>query len=153
MSKKGFTFVELIIGMTAGAAIALVVFVLFAPTENWLFTQARRIGTTEDSAALMRIVREVGRINGTSNILAFEAGRLRFVDIDGNTVEFTTSGSELQRNGDALAENVQGISFQYLDKGGNATAVRDQISVIEIELATLAGGNPVRLRTGGRLRN
>lgn len=153
MKKSGFTLLEFIIGMTAGVAIALVAVFLFAPVDNWVYTQSRRSGTSENSAAMMRMLKEIRRIKTPGQIQIFDADHLQFIDIDDQTVDFQKSGTDLLRDADVLARNVQGLTFSYMDEEGNVTTDVGEIRVVRVELVTTSGAQTIRLQSSARIRN
>ncbi|MFA4874721.1 MAG: prepilin-type N-terminal cleavage/methylation domain-containing protein [bacterium] len=150
---SGFTLIELVIGMTAGAAVALMAFVLFAPAQNWLFTQSRRAGIAEGQAAVARMMREIGRVASPSQILVFDAADLQFTDVDDNTVTIQLVGSDLLLNNDPLARNVLEFALTYLDKDGNPTATKSQIRVVRARLVIQSGSQVLWLQSSERIRN
>jgi len=160
---KGFTMVELVIAMTAGVAIAMVAMFLYAPVRNWVFIKDRRGGMAEGSAAVMKITREIGRINNPSLITAMTATSLRFTDIDSAIVCFFQASTNILRGsgaaactaatGDVLARNVQSITFTYLDKDGAVTAVAANVRIIKLLLVVTSGSQTIRLESSTRVRN
>lgn len=157
MKIRGFTLVETVIGMTAGAAVALMVFMLLTPAQNWLFTQTRRAGINENQTAVARIVSEINRIKSPAQIQNnFSVSNLQFVDIDNNAVTIQQSGTNILLNGDVLASNVQAFSLLYYDEDGNPIidqAAPIQIRVIELRLEITCGSQLVRLQSSARIRN
>ena len=156
-NKKGFTLIEVVIGMVIGVAVAMIAYTLVAPTQNWLFSEARRGGMGEGEAAMMRMVREIRRIKSPSSIAVHQLTQLTFVDYDNNTVDFQLSGTNLMRGNtvtsNVLARNVQTLAFTYLDANGSVTPVTADIRVITIELGIGSGTQTIRLSSGERIRN
>ncbi len=150
---SGFSLVELVIGLTAGAAVALMAFILFAPAENWLFTQSRRSAINEGSLALSRTMRETGRIASPAQITTFTADDLQFTDVDSNAITIQIVGNDLMLNGDVLAHDVAEFAFTYLDKDGNVTATASEIRVVKAMLVVSSGSQLVRLQSAERIRN
>jgi len=153
MKRGGFTSVELIIGIAAGAVVVLMVWALFGPVSNWMFAQYRRGGFVENAAAISMVNKEVRRVKAPGQILIWEPEHLRFVDIDENIVEYQISGSDLMRGEDALLRNVQSIQFAYLDKDGSAAAINSQIRVISVKLVITSGAQSIALESAERIRN
>lgn len=153
MRHRGFTLLEFIIGMAAGVTVALVAMFLWAPVDNWMFTQARRSGVAEADMAVMRILKEVRRVQSTSAISTFTNSEFAFTDIDSNNVDFKLLANDLLRNSDVLARNVQNLTFEYLDANGLATAVKANVRVVRVTVELLSGGKTVRLRSAARIRN
>jgi len=153
MKNRGFTLIEFIVGMTAGFAITVVAAFLFAPVDNWVFTSARRTGFSQTSAAMMRVMKEVRRLDGVAQIQTFTAEQFQFVDIDSNTVNIQKTGTDLLLDGDALARNVQGLVFTYLDENGAVAALKDDIRVVKIELDVASGTMTIHLESAAKIRN
>lgn len=153
MKKYGFTLVEFVIGMTAGVSVALVAVFLWSPVSNWTMTQARRSGTSEAQAAAMRMIKEINRIKSPGDIQTFVVDSLSFIDIDNQNITFQKSGTDLVRNTDVLARNVNNLAFEYLDANGNVTAIKANIRVVRFTLGILSGGNTISLMSAARIRN
>ena len=151
--KKGFTLIELVVGMVIGVAVAMVAYTLVEPTQNWLFSEARRGGMGQGEAVIMRMVREIRRIKTPGSIATHVPTQLTFVDYDNNMVDFQLSGTNLMRGGNVLARGVQGLVFGYLNENGIPTSTTGDIRVITIEIAIDSGTQTVRLSSGGRIRN
>lgn len=153
MRKDGFTLIEFIIGMVAGVCIALVAMFLIMPLDNWVFTQARRAGMAEGEIAVMRVVKEIGRVKAPTAVDVFASDEFRFVDIDNNTIDLKKTGTDFLRNTDALARNVTDLTFTYLDAAGNPATVGDNIRVVGVELTFTVGAQTIRLKSASRIRN
>lgn len=153
VKKRGFSLVEMVLGVAIGTIIALVAYFMIMPVESWVFTQARRGGMTACSAAMARMLKEIRVVNGPSQISTFTSDQLSFTDINSNLVTFQKSGTDLLRGGDALARNVQALIFSYLDENGNVTAVKADVRVIAVELAMTSGNQVIRLQSAARIRN
>jgi hypothetical protein len=126
---------------------------LYAPVRNWVFIQERRGGMAQDTAGVMKIVREIGRIKEPGQITAMTATNLAFVDIDNNAVSFSQSGANLLRGADVLVRNVQSIAFTYLDASGAVAATASQVRFIRVMLVITSGNQTIRLESAARLRN
>jgi prepilin-type N-terminal cleavage/methylation domain-containing protein len=153
MNRRGFTLVEFVICIAAGVTIAMLGSVLYAPVRNWDFLRDRRHGMEADTAAVMKIVREVGRIKDPSLMTTMTASSLAFTDVDDVAVSFSLSGGNILRGADILANNVTGLTFTYLDKTGAVTAVAANVRVIKVNIVMNSGGQTVRLEAAERLRN
>lgn len=152
-NKNGFTLVELVVGMTAGVVISLVAMFLYAPVDNFVFTQTRRSGVSGAADAIARILKEVRRLDDPSQITIWSASDFEFVDIDSNTVRFRLSGSNILRDSDVLASDVQSLTFAYLDEDGVVATVVGDIRIVDVEVVKTSGTHTVRLESGTRIRN
>jgi prepilin-type N-terminal cleavage/methylation domain-containing protein len=153
MNRRGFTLVELIMVIAAGSAVALTIWVLFGPVNNWVFTQQRRSGYGEATVAVTRILKEIRRVKAPGQIQTWDADHFQFVDVDNNTVDFQLSGTDLLRDSDVLARNVSSLAFSYLDKDGAVAGAKGQIRVIKVEVILTSGVQTVRLESAARIRN
>ena len=153
MKGKGFTLVELVIAIAAVSAVALMTWVLFGPVNNWMFTQRRRAGFAENSAAITRVLKEIRRVKAPGQIQTWTSDHFRFVDIDNNAVDFQLSGTDLMRDSDVLVRDVSGITFSYLDRNGAAAGAVGQIRMIRVKLVTTSGGQTITLESAARMRN
>lgn len=152
-SCKGFTAIELVLGIVVGVAVALVAYVMLEPVRNFAFTEARRAGTNTGEVAMLRMVKEIGRINQPSQITTHTATQLSFVDYDTNAITYQLSGTDILRNGNVLASGVQSLAFEYLDEDGIVTAIPADMRIITVELNISVGDQVVRLRSAERIRN
>lgn len=151
--KKGFTLIELVVGMVIGVAVAMVAYTLVEPTQNWLFSEARRGGMGQGEAAMMRMVREIRRIKSPGSLAMHAPTQLSFIDYEDNIVNFQLVGSNLMRGSNVLARGVQGLVFGYLNENGIPTSTTADIRVITIDLMIDSGTQTVRLSSGERIRN
>lgn len=153
MNKKGFTLIELVIGMVAGAAISMVAVFLLAPMDNWVFTQSKRSGMNDASFVISRVIKEVRRIRSPADIATMTASRLTFTDIDAASVDFQFAAGELKRGTDVLARDVNAFSFTYLDENGAVTAVAASVRVVRVTLSMASGDETINLRSAAKVRN
>jgi len=152
-SKKGFTLIELVVGLVIGVAVSMVAYTLVEPTQNWLFSEARRSGMGGGEAAVMRMVREIRRIKSPGSIATHQPTRLTFVDYDNNMVDFQLVGSDLMRGGNVLVRGVQSLSFGYLNENAIPTSTTADIRIVTIDMVIASGGQAIRLSSAERIRN
>ncbi|MFH0799333.1 MAG: type II secretion system protein [Pseudomonadota bacterium] len=150
---QGFTLVELIIGMTAGAVVSLVAVFLLMPAQNWVHIMERRSGMAEAELATTRLILEAGRIKSPEDITVFTSTHLTFVDIDDQAVDFSLTGTDLLRGTDALARNVQSLTFEYLKKDATAAAAAADIRTVRVTIVITAGQQTVRLQSAAQIKN
>jgi len=152
-SDSGLTMVEIIAGMTAMAAIALAVWIMFKPFDSVLFTIWRRGGSAQAEAAVSRMIAEIERCRSSASITNFASTRFTCTDIDGGTVDISASGSDLLLGGDVLARGVESLSFEYLDEDGAAASQASDIRIVRMTVAISSSGQIVRLRSDALIRN
>ena len=146
----GYTLVEMI--------MVIVILVILGSVASFVIVEATRVyartAPATDAAwqaqtAMERMRREIRSIRTTSaaDIPAFTTTSLSFIDTDGNAVTFALSGSELQRNGDVLAEGVSSLAFTYLKSDGTAASAAAEIRLIWMALQLSSGSETYSLAT------
>jgi prepilin-type N-terminal cleavage/methylation domain-containing protein len=154
--QAGFTLIEIIIAMVVTGVI-FTVFALIINTamQSWAFMRDQKSVAAEARSAMQRMVREIRRTRDGSGITTLEAADYGFVDVDGGNIEYAQSGTDLQRNGVVMLENLDtgGLSFVYLDGSGVETTVEGEVRCVRISLVAEDGGNRVRLRASAGIRN
>ena len=151
--NRGFSLIELVVGIVVGAMVAMIAYTLVEPTQNWLFSEARRGGMGQGGAAMMRMVREIRRIKSPGSLATHAPTQLSFVDYEDNMVNFELVGTNLMRGANVLARGVQGLAFGYLNENAIPTSTTGDIRIITIEMTIDAGTQTVRLSSGERIRN
>ena len=151
--EKGFTLIELVVGIVAGAIVAAVAYTLIEPTQSWLFSEARRGGMGGGGAAMMRMVREIRRIKSPGSIATHSPTQLSFVDYDDSMVNFQLVGTNLMRGSNVLIRGVQSLNFDYLNENGISTSVTADIRIVTIDMTIASGAQLVRLSSAERIRN
>ena len=143
----GFTLVELMITLAMTGIIVVAIYSAYNVQQRTYYTQDQVIEVQQNlRAALDVMVREIrmagydpSRSNGFS-ITTTTANKLIFdmdLDEDGITggtnesITYELSGTTLDRNGQAIAENIEAIEVQFLDAVGNPLAYSDIDEVAE----------------------
>ena len=151
--RKGFTVLEIILGIAIGAGIALVAYVMLEPVRGFVFTEARRAGMSAGEITMLRMIKEIGHIKDPSQISAYTPTQITFTDYDNNVITFQLSGTDILRNGSVLARDVQNMAFEYLDKDGLVTAVPADMRVVKVSFTVNMGGETISLSSAERIRN
>ena len=155
--RKGFTLVEVIITMSLVAIIAsFSALYIREGFSAWLFLGRQKRLVAVGRSALNRVVRELKTCDGTENLVTFEASELSFINIDAESITFSQSGTDLLRGSNVLQRGLQdpgGVSFTYLDKNGNVSAVRDDIRLVRCRLTFVQGGNRFVAESAAGIRN
>jgi hypothetical protein len=112
-------------------------------------------------AALNRMSREIRRLRDATSIIIANASTYRFVDIDGNTRQYSVNGTNLERfdgtNTDILLQNASSFAFTYLD--GSLAAIgtplvspnATNIRFVQIDMTVSSGSNTLYYRERVRL--
>jgi len=118
--NEGFTLMEIIlvlvlIGIMAGVLVPT----LQEGVQSYTVTETRGDLTAQARQAATRMVRELRNIqkeaDNTPNISSANVTTVTFVDVLDNTITFNLSGGTVQRNSDALVEQVSNLSFRYFN--------------------------------------
>lgn len=145
--------VEFVISMAIVAAFSTMIMFLYAPADNFAFTQARRAGFSETSVGMMRMLKEIRTMKDTNQIQMMTADHMRFLNASSQWVEIQKTGTNLMLDTDVLARNVSGLAFTYLDEDGNVTAVKQDVRVVRIGLDIGSMGQTIHLQSAARIRN
>jgi len=119
-SKKGFTLVEFILVIVLTAIIALTLSILIGEvTKTYTFIRVRGTGLSDSRLAIDRMVREIRQIASITSIYSATPEILRFGNVNGEVITFEKVGTNLLRNNDLLADNVEVLNFEYRDINNN----------------------------------
>jgi len=165
-TKTAFTLIELIMVIAiVGVLVSLGAHITFELIDSFTYSLYRKELSESADVALRRMSREIRRLQDDTSVYTANSTTYRFVDIDGNTVQFQldAANSELERydgtNTDVLAADVSFFSFTYLD-GDLATIATPQVNPsatdiksIQIDMTLSSGTNTVDCDTRIRLRN
>lgn len=147
--RQGFTLIEIIIVMVLigilGGAISPFIYslskiVILEYSLGGVNTQAR--------VAMERMSRELRVIrNNTSTDLTAASNAITFTTINGDTIGFSLSGSNLMRNSQILASNVSNLTFTYYDSNGATTTTVADMKFIRIDLTLTQNNSSANLNT------
>lgn len=133
--KNGFTLIEMIIVIVILSIIAGVAARVMGAAFNSYYDNQRIVNANEQGRlAIERMIRDIHAINSTSSITTANASTFTFVDVNGNAVTYSLSGTQLQRNGITLADGVNSVAFGYYDGAGAVAATTDVIRYVNVTL-------------------
>ena len=120
----GFSLMEIIVVcVLIGIIAAVLIPPLHQGVQSFAVTETRGDLTSQARQAATRMIRELRNIqkegDNTPNISSANATSITFVDVLDNTITFSLSGSTVQRNSNALVEQVSSLQFRYFN-GSNA---------------------------------
>lgn len=152
-AARGFSLVEMVVVIV----IVGIVFAIGATLLGRLFTAffAERdiaIGEWQGLIALERVSRELREIRSPAELTISPSNRILFTNLDGVQVEYLLSGTSLTRSSSdtaalALADNVGGLAFFYLQSDGQTTAASAAtVSYITMRLQVTAENYSETLR-------
>lgn len=126
-AARGFSLVEMVVVIV----IVGIVFAIGATLLGRLFTAffaERDIadGEWQGVIALERVSRELREIRSPAELTISPSNRILFTNRDGVQVEYLLSGTSLTRSSSgatlALADNIGGLDYSYLQGDGQTTA-------------------------------
>ncbi len=152
--KNGFTIIELVMVIVILALIAGIgITIAMQLAESFQYSLFRKGISGGADAALVRMSREIRRIKDSASVTTANSTSYGFVDIDGNTRQFTLNGTNLERNDgtntDILLPDISAFVFTYLDGSlspiatplvsPNATDIR----FVQVDTTVSSGGNTI----------
>lgn len=155
-NERGITLIEMTLSIVLIGIIGAVAANAFLySTESVLTANNAREAMQVDRLAMDRMIREIRNVADNTQVLTASGTTFRYVDVDGNTISFTLSGTNLNRvstTTDTLAANVSALTFTYLDNlnGNIATPTLSpstNIWWIQIALTVGTGPQAVTLRS------
>lgn len=164
-TARAFTLIEIIVVITILGVLAGIGAPMLARLfDSFQFILYRKSLSESADTALRRISREIRRAADDTSVWTADSTTYRFDDIDGDTIQYQFSGSDLSRehNGttDTLLTNVLSFSFSYLeDDATTPIAVplvnpqATDIKFIQVDIALQEGGNTINYRLFIKLRN
>ena len=138
--SRAFTLIEFIIVMVILTIVSLTSSLLLIQGFS-AFSQGRTILEADWQArtALERMTRDIRAVRSAADISTATSSTFTFVDLNGNSISYTLTGTQLMRNSQALADGAQSLTFTYYDSTGAVTAQISAIKYIVISLAISYG--------------
>ena len=144
---KGYTLVEILLAMTLLGILVSATSLVFKPVlDTWALNVPRNEITDSSSYALSRMSSEIAQIKDASSVVIATSGRFKFTDISDNAVDYSLSGTNLMRNSNIMARNVQSLVFSYFDVN-DQTLATPQVSPsstdiwrVRLQVTTQKGG-------------
>ncbi|MBU1853796.1 MAG: prepilin-type N-terminal cleavage/methylation domain-containing protein [Candidatus Omnitrophica bacterium] len=160
MKSKGFTLIELVIVIVIlGVIASIAVPLLLSISESLAFLIARTSIDQAADVALTRMVREIRRLDDDGSVNTAISSQFSFDDVNSNTISYSLSSTNLMRNSDILAGDVQSLSFTYYDDDGTTVATplvspnNTDIRRIDISLEFQSSGQTLYYKSQVRPRN
>jgi prepilin-type N-terminal cleavage/methylation domain-containing protein len=123
-NERGVTLIEMVLSIVLIGVIGIVASNLFLySTRSVLTGNNVREATQVNRLAMDRMIREIRNVANNTSVTTATATTFAFTDTGGNAVDFTLVGTTLNRAGTALASNVSGLTFTYLDNTGGTIAL------------------------------
>ena len=166
VNKQGFTLVEALIATAVAGVVMTTIYSIYYSQQKSYVAQEQIAAMQQNlRVAMLYMEREI-RMAGcdptgfaNAGITTADAGSISFTmdtegdsagsDPDGDTddpdevITFSLAGTDLSRNGNVIAEEIDALDFVYLDRDGGVTASISQIRSVQITVAARTGrGDP-----------
>jgi len=140
-SSRGFTLIELIMVMIIMSIISVVLAKFLMSTLN-SFTTEYQLSEIENQGTMVmnRLSNDIQNIRTPADISTINSNAFAFTDINGNTISYTVSGTQLLRNSITIIDNLSSISLGYLNASGATTGTAASVVYVTLSL-TLAKGS------------
>ena len=148
MKHKGFSLLELIIVMVILSIVAAMGSRIIQAGFNSYFTNENvTTANVQARLALERMTRDIHAINSQASITTASASQLVFTDVNGVSITYQKTGTQLMRNAQVLSDGVNSLSFSYLDRNAAVTAVLTNIRYVTVTLNITSGNVNYTMRT------
>ena len=117
--EKGFTFVEYVLVVALAGMIFLALAQIVVITiRSWdiAMSGASMIDLTDVNFS--RMAREIRQMRDRTSLVTAYSNRIRFYDVNNNDITYRLYDGALERNGTECIDEVDSLTFQYLDKNG-----------------------------------
>lgn len=158
--KNGFTLIEMVLVITVVGVLAGAAAVAFDPVlDSWVLGQSRGQMSDTLGVALNRMAQEISQLRDAQSLTIASDSDIQFTDVNNNVIRYRLNGSQLLRNADVMARNVQSLTFSYWDVN-NAVLAAPTLSPaatnlwrLSIRVSGAMGGQTVTLESQVRPRN
>jgi type IV pilus assembly protein PilW len=155
LNEKAFTLIELLVAVAISGIVMAAIYSAYYTSQKNAIVQEQTTAMRQNlRAGLDVMAREIrmagydpthsanaGIVTANSNSIVFTND----LNGDGDTgdtdenITYALGGTSLQRNGQAVAENINALNFVYLDGSGNVTANPGDIRSVQITMVARTG--------------
>lgn len=159
MNKKGYTLVELLLGLVLIALLTygMGVFIVKG-IDAWKFLSERNSLQIEARRVSNQVLQKLRNIPSRASITTWNSDQIVFAGYDAVSHDFNITGSgsdySINYNGSVLTDNAtsDGLNFSYLEADGTAAETIDEILIISFVIKLTQDGETIRVRSAARLR-
>lgn len=155
--KRGFTLIELVLVV---ALLGLEAFMLGPPlmvaVKEYALVSVRRQSLAEARTAMERMAKEIALIPSSAAVISVDsATSFQFQYPLGTNITYALDGTDLERNGAALASNVGLLEFKYYNAADAETVNEAAARWVQIRMTINVpfSGGTLPLTTSVFLRN
>lgn len=133
--QHGFTLIELTMVILITGIIMVIVTRMYATGVSSVITsQHVNDATWQGRITMERMVREIRSTRSAADISVMTASGYTFTDMNGNSIAYSLSGSNLMRNANILASGINSLTFAYYDEDGISTASSTSVEYVTITI-------------------
>ncbi|KAA3618078.1 MAG: hypothetical protein DWQ05_08525 [Calditrichaeota bacterium] len=157
-SENGVSLIELIVTITVTAIISIIIGqMLSSGARAYSFVIERKAGMQTSRLALLRVKKELRQIASKDSLIAATTDSIRFYKQGGGLISIAKTSSNLNLNGQLLADNVSLFRLSYFNDQRTLLTMPIanlyDIHQIKFELRTTVNGNSIYLFNEIKPRN
>jgi prepilin-type N-terminal cleavage/methylation domain-containing protein len=158
--NRGFTLVEMVLTIAFLSLIVPAAAFLFQPVlDIWTIDSPRNDISNATAYALSRMTSEIAQIKDPASVAIAASQEFQFTDVSDNNITYRLDGTNLLRNNDVLARDVQALAFIYFDVN-NASLATPRVAPdatdiwrVSISMTCAREGQQISMETQVRPRN
>lgn len=140
-SFNGFTLIELILViLIMSIVVAISSKILAQGFDSFMANRDVIEANWQGMIAMERLSRDIREVRSANDITTFTANEFNFIDINGTSIDYQLSGTDLTLNGNLLASGISALNFTYYDKNGNPSSTQANIHYVKVNI-TVTGNN------------
>lgn len=158
--EKGFTFVEYILVVALAGVICLALAqVVIITMRTWDIALSGAVMIDQTEVSFSRMAREIRQMKNYTSLINADSTRIRFVDINDVDTTYRLYEGRIERNSKACIDEVDSLTFQYLDKNGAVISSpvenpsSTNVRMVRITMTISPGNQSLTVQTTVRLRN
>lgn len=173
--EKGFTLIEILVAIAiSGIVMAGIYSAYYSQQQSYRVQEQVAVAQQNIRAAMYLMEKEI-RMAGCDPKGSADAGigtaqtsTISFTEDIGDgaggdpngiiedpseNITYTLNGTDLERNDQVVAQDVQALSFIYFDEDGNATAIPEDVRSVQISMTAGTGSSQRNMTTRVKCRN
>jgi len=160
-NERAFTLIEIVMVIVVMSIIAAIGVPLILSAADAISFLTVRVDLTQSAdVSMSRMSTEIRRLRDGQSINTATSSQFRFFDVDDTDIDYTLNGTDLMRNTDILASNVDTLTFTYYDENGAVLSpptvgigTDTDIDRVEIFMTFVNGSYGFDYQSQVRLRN
>jgi prepilin-type N-terminal cleavage/methylation domain-containing protein len=148
MKYRGYSLIEVVVVIVILSIIAAIASkVLQAGFNAYITSQNIATANAQARVAFEKMTRDIHAIASPASISTATASQLSFTEINGSSVTYQLTGTQLMQGSNVLADGVHSLTFSYWDQNAASTTVAANICYVTVLLNITSGGVNYTMRT------